>query len=84
MPKSLESDILLANAAWEAISLFNKDAEDVKSFESSLKFCSKIENAILKQGVTSLIWHNSINRKVAALTNLIEKVKEKMIYFLQN
>ena len=61
LPKSLENDILLANAGWEAISLLNKNAENVKSFENSLTYCAKIENAILKQGVTSLIWHNSIN-----------------------
>jgi hypothetical protein len=78
LPKSLETDILLINAAWEAISLFNKDPEDVKNFEASLKFCAKIENAILKQGITSMIWHTSINKKVAALTNLIEKVVLKI------
>lgn len=80
LPKSLESDSLLANAGWEAISLFNKNGEDVKSFEDSLKYCAQIENAVLKQGVTTLIWHSSINKKIAALTNLIEKVKKKKLF----
>ncbi len=74
LSKSLEPDNLFVNAAWEAISLFNKDPENVNSFEISLKFCAKIENAILKQGITSMIWHKFICKKISALTNLIEKV----------
>ena len=75
MPKSLESDILLANCAWEAISLYNKNTEaDLKYLEVSLRHCGEIGNAILKQGVLSLIWHNCLSKKVSALTNTIDKV----------
>ncbi len=79
LSKSLEPDILLVNAAWESIVIFHKELQ-LKFFENSLSFCSRIGNALLRQGVLSMIWHNFICKKVAALTNLIEKVFFGIVY----
>ena len=65
---------MLVNSAWEAVSLFDKNSENNRCFDYALKCCAEIGNAIIKQGITSMIWHNFINKKIAALTNLIEKV----------
>ena len=79
MPKSLESDILLANCAWEAILLYNKSTDaDLKYLDVALRHCGEIGNAIIKQGVLSLIWHNCLSKKVSALTNAIDKVRMKI------
>lgn len=74
LPRALESDSLLVNTAWEAISLYDKNSDKTQYFDSSLKYCADIGNAILKQGITSMIWHNFVSKKVAALANLIERV----------
>jgi hypothetical protein len=80
IPKSLEPDILLVNCAWESILLYVKDAEaDIKYLNLSLNYCGEIGNAILKQGILSLIWHNHISKRVSLLTDLIDKVKYKII-----
>ena len=75
LPKSLESDILLSNCAWEAVLLYDKNSEnDITYLEVSLRHCSEIGNAMLKQGVLSLIWHNYLSKRVSLLTNVIDKV----------
>lgn len=80
LPKSLESDILLANCAWEAILLYNKNTDgDLKHLETSLRHCSEIGNAILKQGLLSLIWHTCLIKKVSILTNIIDKVSNRTL-----
>jgi hypothetical protein len=75
LPRAMEAQSLLVNTAWEAIALYDKNSETTRYFDYSLKCCAEIGNAILKQGITSMIWHNFISKKVAALANLIERVK---------
>lgn len=48
--------------------------KNVNYLDSSLRYCGEIGNAILKQGVLSLIWHNYLSKKVALLTDIIDKV----------
>lgn len=75
LPKSLESDTLLANSAWESIIIYNRESEtEIKHLEISLRHCGEIGNAILKQGILSMIWHNHLCKKVSLLTDLIDKV----------
>ena len=78
MPKSLETDILLSNSAWEAALLFNQNFEiNVSYLETSLRYIAEIGNAILKQGILSMIWHQLLAKKLSLLTNLIDKVSKK-------
>ncbi len=85
MPKSLESDTLLLNCAWESIKLYNKDQKDfnIKLLENSLSYCGEIGNAIMKQGILSLIWHNYLAKRIRLLTEMIDKIgkfpKEKSL-----
>jgi hypothetical protein len=74
LPKSLESDILLVNGAWESIKVFNKDDFPIKYLQNSLRYCSEIGNAILKQGILSLLWHTFLSNRIKLLTELIDKV----------
>lgn len=75
MPKALESDTLLANCTWQAIDLYNKDPDrNVAYLEISLRHCCEIGNAILKQGILSLLWHSHICKRLAALTEFIDRV----------
>jgi hypothetical protein len=75
LPQSLEPDILLSNSAWEAVIAANSNLElDIHYFEMSLRYIGEIGNAILKQGVLSMIWHQYLVKRVSTLTNLIDKV----------
>ena len=73
----MESDTILVNCAWEAILMFNKEKNgisDIKYLEVSLRHCGEIGNAILRQGILSMIWHNYLSKRVSKLTDLIDKV----------
>jgi hypothetical protein len=74
LPNSLELDTLLVYCAWKAIKLFDVKLDLIKLFDFTLKYCAHIGNAKIKEGITSMIWHEYICKRVAALTNLIEKV----------
>jgi hypothetical protein len=79
LPKSLEPDILLANSAWESIMVFGKSSNgELKHLELALRYCGEIGNAIIRQGILSMIWHGYISKKVSALTELIDKVLYKL------
>jgi hypothetical protein len=66
---------LLLNCAWESILLYVRDPEaDIKYLDLSLKYCGEIGNAILKQGILSMIWHSHLSKRVSLLTDLIDKV----------
>ncbi|RNA40948.1 rab3 GTPase-activating non-catalytic subunit-like, partial [Brachionus plicatilis] len=74
LPKSLESDTLLVNCAWESILMYEKEVDKGISYlDLALKFCSEIGNAILRQGILSIIWHKDLSKKIASLTKLIDK-----------
>lgn len=78
LPKSLEPDTLLANSAWEAMVEFNKNLEaKIEYLELSLRYCGEIGNAIIKQGILSMIWHFNLSKRLQLLTEVIDKV----IYF---
>ena len=84
LAKSLESDTLLVYSAWESIKAYNKDTEyKIKNLENSLRYASEIGNAIVKQGILSLIWHNYLSKRLKLLTELIDKVgklpKDKLV-----
>jgi hypothetical protein len=75
LPKSLEPDTLLANSAWESIILFGKSPEgELKYLELALRYCGEVGNAILRQGILSMMWHGYVSKKVSLLTELIDKV----------
>jgi hypothetical protein len=79
LPKSLEPDNLLVNAAWESIKEFDEEPDyPINYLENSLKYCSEIGNAIVKQGILSLIWHSYIINRIKLLAEFFEKVK---VYF---
>ena len=81
LPRSLEPDILLSNSAWEAVICSNKNPElDIHYFEISLRYIGEIGNAILKQGVLSMIWHQYLVKRISTLANLIDKVNKINIY----
>ncbi len=76
LPRSLEPDILLSNSAWEAMIAANNKLElDISGLEISLRYIGEIGNAILKQGVLSMIWHQYILKRVSSLTAIIDKVR---------
>lgn len=74
MSKSLELDTLLVYCGWKAIKMFDANLDLIKWFDNSLKYCANIDNATIKEGITNMIWHEFICKRIAALTNLIEKV----------
>ena len=85
MPKSLEADILLTNCAWECMALYSKSAEiDVRHLELALKYCGDIGNALIKQGILTMIWQHFVSKRVAMLTDLIDKVKLITTYAIIN
>ncbi|XP_021378713.1 rab3 GTPase-activating protein non-catalytic subunit-like isoform X1 [Mizuhopecten yessoensis] len=74
LPHSMEVDVLLANCCWENVVQWNKDTKCMKNLESSLEFLRLIQNAILRQGVGSLLWHMFIAKTFSAAAHLMEKV----------
>ncbi|XP_033735108.1 rab3 GTPase-activating protein non-catalytic subunit-like [Pecten maximus] len=74
LPHSMEGDVLLANCCWENAVQWNKDTECLKNLESSLEFLRLIQNAILRQGVGSLLWHMFLAKTFSAAAHLMEKV----------
>lgn len=75
LPKSLESDTILVNCARESILMYEKEAEKEAFYlELALKFCSEIGNAIIRQGILSIIWHRHLSKKIISLTQLVEKM----------
>lgn len=74
LPHSMESDVLLANCCWENAVQWNKDTECLKNLESSLEFLRLVQNAILRQGVGSLLWHMFLAKTFSAAAHLMEKV----------
>ena len=75
LPKSLESDTILVNCARESILVYEREAEKETNYlDLALKFCSEIGNAIIRQGILSIIWHKHLSKKIASLAQLIEKM----------
>ncbi|XP_055879124.1 rab3 GTPase-activating protein non-catalytic subunit-like isoform X1 [Biomphalaria glabrata] len=73
-PHSLQNDILLANCCWEYAVVWNKDPEITQNLDLSLEFLRLVQNAVLRQGVSSLLWHMFIQKRAAAAAHLMEKV----------
>ena len=51
LPHSLDSDVLMANCAWEYAVLWNKDPEVIFALEQALAFLQCIQNALLQHGM---------------------------------
>ncbi|XP_059162199.1 rab3 GTPase-activating protein non-catalytic subunit-like [Physella acuta] len=73
-PHSLHNDILLANCCWEFAVVWNKDPEVSQNLDLSLEFLRLVQNAVLRQGVSSLLWHMFILKRASAAATLMEKV----------
>jgi hypothetical protein len=82
LAKSFESDTILANSGWQAITMFNSLNKDGQSnlnyLKMSMKYCGEIGNAIIKQGVLTMIWSDYLSKRISNLTNLIEKVSKQI------
>ena len=75
LPKAFETDTLLANCVWESVNLFNENFEvNLAYLEMALVYVSEMGNAILRQGVLSMIWHYYISKRLSILADLIDKV----------
>ncbi|XP_052787528.1 rab3 GTPase-activating protein non-catalytic subunit-like isoform X1 [Mya arenaria] len=73
-PHSLENDTLFSNCCWEYAVLWNKLPEEVNNFKVALDYLRLIQNAMLRQGVCSLMWHMFTGKKFQATAQLMEKV----------
>ncbi|CAL1542170.1 unnamed protein product [Lymnaea stagnalis] len=73
-PHSLHNDTLLANCCWEYAVVWNKDPEITQNLDLSLEFLRLVQNAVLRQGVSSLLWHMFILKRASAAAHLMDKV----------
>ncbi|GAB1601306.1 rab3 GTPase-activating protein non-catalytic subunit-like isoform X2 [Argonauta hians] len=73
-PHSLDSDVLLANCSWEYIVLWNKDLEQYHYLQSSLNYLNTIQNAVLRQGLGTMLWNMFAVKRLSAAAHLMEKV----------
>ncbi|XP_053212527.1 rab3 GTPase-activating protein non-catalytic subunit-like [Panonychus citri] len=76
-PRSMESDVILANCAWECLILWDKDpsmgATSTLLFQS-LKYLEPLSSAVLKHNLCCLIWKIAIRKRLETLSSLIEKM----------
>ncbi|GFO27486.1 Rab3 GTPase-activating protein non-catalytic subunit-like [Plakobranchus ocellatus] len=73
-PHTLHNDILLSNCCWEYAVLWNKEPEAIWSLEFSLEYLRLVQNAVLRQGVSSLLWHMFMKKRASSAAHLMEKV----------
>ncbi|XP_052275243.1 rab3 GTPase-activating protein non-catalytic subunit-like isoform X3 [Dreissena polymorpha] len=73
-PHSLENDVLFSNSSWEYAVLWNKVPEEVNNLKHALDFLRLVQNAMLRQGVCSMMWHMFISKRFQAIGQLMEKV----------
>lgn len=73
-PHSLDNDVLLANCCWEYIVLWNNDLEQYQYLQSSLDYLNAIQNAVLRQGLGSMLWQMFIVKRLSTAAYLLEKV----------
>ncbi|GFS02472.1 rab3 GTPase-activating protein non-catalytic subunit-like [Elysia marginata] len=73
-PHNLHNDFLLSNCCWEYAVLWNKEPEETWNLELSLEFLRLVQNAILRQGVSSLLWHMFMKKRSSSAAHLMEKV----------
>ena len=73
-PHSLEKDVLLCNCCWENIVQWNKEPETTAFLERGLNFLQLVQNAVMRQGVGSLLWHMFLVKKFSNAAFLMEKV----------
>ncbi|XP_071079517.1 rab3 GTPase-activating protein non-catalytic subunit-like [Haliotis cracherodii] len=73
-PHSLENDILLSNCCWEYAVQWNKDPELISYLQLSLEYLKLVQNAVLRQGLCSMMWHMYVLKRVTAAATLMEKV----------
>ncbi|XP_045164449.2 rab3 GTPase-activating protein non-catalytic subunit-like [Mercenaria mercenaria] len=73
-PHSMENDVLFSNSCWEYTVIWNKLPEEVDNLKSALDFLRLVQNAMLRQGVCSMMWHMFLSKKFHAAAHLMEKV----------
>ncbi|KAK7502781.1 hypothetical protein BaRGS_00006031 [Batillaria attramentaria] len=73
-PHSLDNDILISNCCWEYAVLWNKDPDVVRHLQLSLEYLKLVQNAVLRQGVSSMLWHMFVMKRMSAAAQLMEKV----------
>ncbi|KAL5008455.1 hypothetical protein ScPMuIL_014036 [Solemya velum] len=73
-PHSLESDVLLTNSCWEYTVQWNRDPENITDLHGALNFLKLVQNAVLRQGVGSMMWHMFLVKRMSSAAHLMEKV----------
>lgn len=74
LPKSLCSDYLLSNCAWESASTWSKQPEFVDLLPLAVEFLRDIGDSQLLHGLSYFIWQNVAAERFQKLVLLIEKV----------
>ncbi|XP_064490001.1 rab3 GTPase-activating protein non-catalytic subunit-like [Ornithodoros turicata] len=72
--RSLETDSLLANCAWEHLVRWDKDRSKVCHLSRAIDFLSDVSSVILKNGVGCIMWKTFVQKRFEALALLMEKV----------
>ncbi|XP_014277856.1 rab3 GTPase-activating protein non-catalytic subunit [Halyomorpha halys] len=73
-PYSLAPGPLVAGQAWEYVSAWAKDPDQIELFIVSLRSMSHIASPHLKQGLCSIIWNVHLKSKFEAVVRLLHKV----------
>ncbi|XP_030854258.1 rab3 GTPase-activating protein non-catalytic subunit isoform X1 [Strongylocentrotus purpuratus] len=73
-PHSLDHDVLQAHCTWEYVVQWNKNPEITGFLACGLYHLRSIRNPVLQHGVSSMMWHTFMVKKVSATTFLMDKV----------
>ena len=74
LPFSLDSDVLMANCAWEFMVVWNRDPEVTSPLDLALEFAKCIQNETLQHGLALMLWQMFLVKRFAAAALLMEKV----------
>ena len=74
LPHSLDTDVLMANCAWEYGLQWNKDPENMSPLQQSVAYLKCINNVVVQHGVASMLWRTFLVDKLQATCKLMQKV----------
>ncbi|XP_041468264.1 rab3 GTPase-activating protein non-catalytic subunit-like isoform X1 [Lytechinus variegatus] len=73
-PHSLDHDVVQAHCTWEYVVQWNKNPEITGFLGCALHHLRSIRNPVLQHGVSSMMWHTFMVKKVSATAFLMDKV----------
>lgn len=75
-PYSLESQVVLANCCWEALSVWDRSPSvaNSKYLHQSLNYLNAITSAVLKHNIACLLWKTFVVKKLETLSILMQKM----------